>query len=232
MSGPIPSTATTTWPRADFRSVLSVPMLRDGLPLGTITVYRDVASPFPDRQIELLKTFADQAVIAIENVRLFTELQDEPRPHRALDQQTATSEILRVISSSPTDTQPVFDLLAHARENCATPKSPSSRASTAATPSNWPRSRASSTTASRLSAICIRCACRRGNITARAIRSAKVVHLGDVLADPRVFDQGLRCRGAFPQRPWRARRPRAEGPGAMFVGRERTGCSPTRRSRC
>src|SRR5207245_9824960 len=87
---------------------------------GLITVTRSEPRTFPQEQVELLQTFADQAVIAIENVRLFTELQDKNRARtqahaqvtEALDQQTATSEILRVIGSSPTDVQPVFETIA------------------------------------------------------------------------------------------------------------------------
>jgi len=102
-----------------FRAVLSVPMLRDGQPIGAISVTRREPVPFTAAQIVLLQTFAHQAVIAIENVRLFTELQEKNRAltdahaqvTEALDQQTATSEILRVISSSPTDVQPVFEAI-------------------------------------------------------------------------------------------------------------------------
>ena len=97
---------------AGFRSVLSVPMLLEGNPVGAITVFRDTTGPFSDKQVALLETFADQAVIAIENVRLFKELQARNRDMtEALEQQTATSEVLRVISSSPTDVQPTFDAI-------------------------------------------------------------------------------------------------------------------------
>jgi GAF domain-containing protein len=170
--------------RRGFKATLTVPMLKEGQPIGVISVSRSEAGAFSRAEIDLLQTFADQAVIAIENVRLFKELETRNRDlTEALEQQTATSEILRVISSSPTDVQPVFDTIAarakrlcDARE-CAVfrfdgelihlvAQADTSAAWASALQSAFPRPPG------------------RGSITARAIQTRSLVHIPDVLIDP------------------------------------------------
>jgi GAF domain-containing protein len=166
------------------RSVMAVPMFRQNEVIGAISLAHREVDAFSDTHVELLKTFADQAVIAIENVRLFKELETRNRDlTEALEQQTATSEILRVISSSPTDVQPVFDTIAarakrlcDARE-CAVfrfdgelihlvAQADTSAAWARALQSAFPRPPG------------------RGSITARAIQTRSLVHIPDVLVDP------------------------------------------------
>src|SRR5207244_12442338 len=101
----MPPTVRRVYERIGDYSLASAPMLRDQRGVGALVALRQPPKPFSDKELALLKTFADQAVIAIENTRLFNETRE------ALERQTATADILKVIASSPSDVQPVFDVI-------------------------------------------------------------------------------------------------------------------------
>src|SRR5262245_1178742 len=166
-----------------FRTILGVPLLREGLPIGVLLLHRGVVRPFNDKQIELVETFADQAVIAIENVRLFDELQARTRElSEALEQQTATSEVLNVISRSPNEPQPVLDsIVATAADLCQADYAMIHR---------FEHGRFRLVAANKVEADYVKwlaenpAAADRGSISGRAVIERATVHIPDVLADP------------------------------------------------
>jgi GAF domain-containing protein/CheY-like chemotaxis protein/anti-sigma regulatory factor (Ser/Thr protein kinase) len=166
-----------------LRSILTVPIYRDGLPIGALTVWRGEVRPFTDKQIALLQTFADQAVIALENVRLFTELEARNGELRvALEQQTATSELLKVIGRSTFDLQPVFETLA---EN-AVRLCEAERAFVHRFDGRVLRIVSAYNVSPELRAFVERnpIAPGRHSVAARAVLERRVVHVHDALADP------------------------------------------------
>ena len=186
--------AQAEFPRAQTRGVitgtrtaLAVPLLRDGNVIGAIHIRRREVRPFTDKQIKLLEAFADQAVIAIENVRLFQELTHKTGDleitnselRESLEQQTATSEILRVITSSPTDLQAVLDVVAEsAARLCVSDDAQIYRVETdlmrkVASYGNIPTDRVVGDTRP----------ITRGSATGRSIFDRDAVHIHDMMAE-------------------------------------------------
>ena len=205
-----------------FRSIVAVPMLRDGEPIGAIALAQSRPGTFAASQVSLLKTFADQAVIAIENTRLFNALEVRNRDlAEALEHQTATSEILHVISRSPGDTQPVFEFIGgHAVRLCEAEVSVVSiveggAIQLGAVGGLTPEARAAILRYFPM-------ALDAPSATARAIRTREVVHYTDVLSDDAYGMKDAAMVGH-----WRSciAVPMLRGDsviGAIFVGREDT----------
>ena len=161
-----------------YRANLAVPLLREGKPIGALSLTRSEPRPFTDKQIELVKTFADQAVIAIENARLLNEL------HEFLQQQTATSDVLKVISGSLNDLKPVFETIGERAEKLCDAEI----------------SAISMVDGDKIRLVSLNGVTKEGieavrksfypmrrddeTVTARAIRSGAICHVPDVLSDP------------------------------------------------
>jgi GAF domain-containing protein len=181
----IPDYALPESVASGVRTVLGVPLLREGEVLGTINLGRKRVQPYTERQIELIRTFADQAVIAIENARLLTELQARTRDlEESLEYQTATSEVLNVISRSTADVQPVLDTVAETAArlcgadagNIAIREGEAYRfaasSASAAEPEYWAIQRQRTIVPG------------RDSIAGRVALEGRVVHVADLRADP------------------------------------------------
>ena len=182
--------------RDTFRTALGVPLLREGYPIGTFFLARATVEPFSQQQIDLVTTFADQAVIAIENVRLFDEVQARTRElTETLEYQAATSDILDVISRSPSQLQPVFDaIVTTAARLCQAEyamiwKLDSGVANVVAANHRDPGfvsyQRDHPITPG------------RGNLIGRVMLERRTVHIQDVLADPDYTDRERQRAGRF-----------------------------------
>ncbi len=210
---------------AGFRATFAVPLLHDGRAIGAIAIGRREPGAFPDRQIEMLQAFADQAVIAIENARLFKELDARTRDvTEALAQQTATSEILRIISGSPTDVQPVFDIIAErAVRLCDAEVSVVSRVDGDLLLLAALFGVTAEGTAAIGRAFPMRLAANTNTVSARTVCERTVVHIADVLADPGYETKEAARAGGFRGSLGVPMICEGQVIGAIFVGRSRPG---------
>jgi signal transduction histidine kinase len=179
-----------------YRTMLGVPLLRDGTPVGVIALVRSVRQPFTSQQIELVNTFADQAVIAIENARLFDEVQARTRDlSESLQQQTATADVLKVISRSTFDLKTVLDtLLKSAVRLCRAEKGNVALLRDNTTEyiaqDGFPPDFLEYMKALHLKV-------QRGSVSGRSALEGKIIHVPDVLADPEFFLLDAQKVGGF-----------------------------------
>ena len=170
--------------------VLSVPLMREDRAIGAIALWRMEARKFSDKQIALVKTFADQAAIAIENVRLFNETKE------ALEQQTAVAEILRVISSSPTDVKPVLDAIADRAVHLCD----AAAASIYLTDGNILRHVASEGTSADEAVALETLPINRDSTSGRAVLEHRTIHVHDILAEAAEYPLGAELSRRFGNR--------------------------------
>ncbi|MGB8157463.1 MAG: GAF domain-containing protein, partial [Pseudolabrys sp.] len=178
-----------------YRTMLGVPLLRQGVPIGVIVLHQSIVRPFTDKQIELVETFADQAVIAIENVRLFDEVQTRTRElSESLQQQTATADVLKVISRSAFDLRTVLNTLVESAARLCDADMASIPRQTGAifdhvATFGYPRDFQEFLQRNPISP-------GRGTVTGRAVLEGKTIHIPDVLDDPEYsFIEGQKTGG-------------------------------------